>query len=164
MSFKSSLRAVVATGIALFALNVGAQQAPLPYGAPISLEMAKKAAAAAAAEARKNGWFMAIAVTEPSGDLVYFEKMDNTQFGSINIALGKARTAAKFKRPSKVFQDLLAKGDNFTYLLGLEGAMPVQGGLPIVVDGRIVGALGISGATGDQDSQCAQAGLDALKK
>jgi uncharacterized protein GlcG (DUF336 family) len=164
MSFKSLLRAVAGTCIALFALSVGAQQMPLPYGAPISLDMAKKAAAAAAAEAKKNGWFMAIAVTEPSGDLVYFEKMDNTQFGSINIALGKARTAAKFKRPSKVFQDLLAKGDNFTYLLGLEGAMPVQGGLPIVMDGKIVGAIGLSGATGDQDSQCAQAGLDALKK
>jgi len=164
MSFKSLLRAVTGTCIALFALSVGAQQAPLPYGAPISLEMAKKAAVAAAAEARRNGWFMAIAVTEPSGELVYFEKMDNTQIGSINIALGKARTAAKFKRPSKVFQDLLAKGDSFTYLLGLEGAMPVQGGLPIVVDGRIVGAIGISGATGDQDSQCAQAGLDALKR
>lgn len=146
-----------------FAFGAAAQQGPLPYGPPITLEMAKKAAAGAAAEARKHGWFMAIAVTEPSGDLVYFEKMDNTQIGSINIALGKARTAAKFKRPSKVFQDLLAKGDSFTYLLGLEGAMPVQGGLPIVMDGKIVGALGISGATGDQDSQCAVAGLESLK-
>jgi uncharacterized protein GlcG (DUF336 family) len=141
-----------------------AAQAPVPYGMPISLEMAKKVAAATAAEARKNGWLMAIAVTEPSGDLVYFEKMDGTQFGSINIALGKARTAAKFKRPSKVFQDLIAKGDNFTYLLGLEGATPVQGGLPIVVDGKIVGAVGVSGATGDQDTQCAVAGLESLKK
>ena len=164
MSIKLLVRAGFVAFLTAFALNAIAQQLPLPYGAPISLEMAKKAATAAAAEARKNGWFMAIAVTEPSGDLVYFEKMDNTQFGSINIALGKARTAAKFKRPSKVFQDLLAKGDNFTYLLGLEGAMPVQGGLPIVMDGRIVGAIGISGATGDQDSQCAQAGLDVLKK
>jgi uncharacterized protein GlcG (DUF336 family) len=150
--------------VALAALNAAAQQAPLPYGAPISLDNAKKAAAAAAAEARKNGWFMAIAVTDPSGDLLYFERMDNTQVGSVRIAVRKAETAAKFKRPSKVFQDLLAKGDNFTYLLGLEGAMPVQGGLPIVIDGRIVGAIGVSGATGDQDSQCAQAGLDALKK
>jgi uncharacterized protein GlcG (DUF336 family) len=107
---------------------------------------------------------MGIAITDPNGDLIYFERMDNTQIGSINIALGKARTAAKFKRPSKVFQDLLAKGDNFTYLLGLEGAMQVQGGLPIVMDGKIVGAIGVSGATGDQDSQCATAGLEALKK
>ena len=164
MKSSSLVRAAFAVVAMAFALTAAAQQGPLPYGAPISLEMAKKAAAGAAAEARKNGWFMAIAVTEPSGDLVYFEKMDNTQFGSINIALGKARTAAKFKRPSKVFQDLLAKGDNFTYLLGLEGAMPVQGGLPIVMDGKIVGAIGLSGATGDQDSQCAAAGLEALKR
>jgi glc operon protein GlcG len=169
MAILSAARAGAGALLAAFAIGAVAQQppapqGPLPYGAPISLDVAKKAAAAAAAEAKKNGWFMAIAVAEPSGDLVYFEKMDNTQFGSINVALGKARTAAKFKRPSKVFQDLLAKGDNFTYLLGLEGAMPVQGGLPIVVDGKIVGAIGVSGATGDQDSQCAQAGLDALKK
>lgn len=164
MSLKTSLHGMFAALLFAFSAGAAAQQGPLPYGAPVSLDMAKKAAAAAQAEARKNGWFMAIAITEPSGDLVYFEKMDNTQFGSINIALGKARTAAKFKRPSKVFQDLIAKGDNFTYLLGLEGAMPVQGGLPIVVDGKIVGAIGLSGGTGDQDSQCAQAGLDALKR
>ena len=90
--------------------------------------------------------------------------MEVNSTSGINIALGKARTAAKFKRPSKVFQDLIAKGDNFTYLLGLEGATPVQGGLPIVVDGKIVGAVGVSGATGDQDTQCAVAGLESLKK
>ena len=150
--------------IALFALSAAAQQAPLPYGMPISIDNAKKAAAATAAEAKKNGWFMGIAVVDTNGDLIYFERMDNTQVGSVNIAIRKAQTAAKFKRPSKVFQDLLAKGDAFTYLLGLEGAMPVQGGLPIVMDGKIVGAIGVSGATGDQDSQCAQAGLDALKR
>jgi uncharacterized protein GlcG (DUF336 family) len=158
------VRFVVAFAIASFVQQAVAQQAPLAYGAPISLENAKKAAAATAAEARKNGWFMGIAVVDPNGDLIYFERMDNTQIGSVRIALRKAETAAKFKRPSKVFQDLLAKGDNFTYLLGLEGAMPVQGGLPIVMDGRIVGAIGVSGATGDQDTQCAQAGLEALKK
>jgi len=156
-------RSMLGIAFVLFAWNAAAQ-APLPYGAPISLDNAKKAAAATAAEARKNGWFMGIAVTDPNGDLIYFERMDNTQVGSVHIAIRKAQTAAKFKRPSKVFQDLLAKGDNFTYLLGLEGAMPVQGGLPIVMDGRIVGAIGVSGATGDQDTQCATAGLEALKK
>ena len=159
-----SIRTVIATFLAVFAFGAAAQQAPVPYGAPISLDNAKKAADAAAAEARKNGWLMAIAVTDPSGHLVFFERMDNTQIGSVHIAVRKAQTAATFKRPSKVFQDNLAKGDNFTYLLGLEGAMPVQGGLPIVMDGKIVGAIGVSGATGDQDSQCAQAGLDSLKK
>ena len=150
--------------IALFALSAAAQQAPLPYGAPVTLDAAKKAVAAAAAEARKNNWLMAIAVTDPNGALVLFERTDNTQIGSVHIAIRKAQTAATFKRPSKVFQDNLAKGDAFTYLLGLEGAMPVQGGLPIVMDGKIVGAIGVSGATGDHYSQCAQAGLDALKK
>jgi uncharacterized protein GlcG (DUF336 family) len=156
------LRFVFALAFSLFAMSATAQL--LPYGATISLDNAKKAAAAAAAEARKNNWQMGIAVVDPNGEMVYFERMDNTQVGSINVALGKARTAARFKRPSKVFQDLLAKGDNFTYLLGLEGATPVQGGLPIVMDGKIVGAIGVSGATGDQDSQCATAGLEALKK
>lgn len=155
---------VCAFVLSLFAFAAAAQQAPLPYGTPLSLDNAKKAAAATAAEARKNGWFMGIAVVDPNGDLIYFERMDNTQIGSVHIAIRKAETAAKFKRPSKVFQDLIAKGDSFTYLLGLEGAMPVQGGLPIVMDGRIVGAIGVSGATGDQDTQCAQAGLEALKK
>ena len=162
MSARSLVRFFVATAVLAFAASAGAQ-APLPYGAPIPLDLAKKVSTAAAAEARKNNWFMAIAVTDPNGNLVYFEKMDNTQIGSINIAIGKARTASQFKRPSKVFQDLLAKGDQFTYLLGLEGAMPVQGGLPIVVDGKIIGGIGVSGATGDQDTQCAQAGLEALK-
>jgi glc operon protein GlcG len=159
-----TVRLAFAFVIAGFALVAFAQQAPLPYGVAMSLDNAKRAAAATAAEARKNGWFMGIAVVDPNGDLIYFERMDNTQIGSVTIAIRKAQTAAKFKRPSKVFQDLLAKGDSFTYLLGLEGAMPVQGGLPIVMDGKIVGAIGVSGATGDQDSQCAQAGLDALKK
>jgi uncharacterized protein GlcG (DUF336 family) len=157
------IRLAFAFALSLFALGALAQ-APLPYGMPVSLDNAKKAAAATAAEARKNGWFMGIAVVDTNGDLIYFERMDNTQVGSVLIAIRKAQTATKFKRPSKVFQDNLAKGDAFTYLLGLEGAMPVQGGLPIVADGKIVGAIGVSGATGDQDSQCAQAGIDALKK
>lgn len=164
MSFKSLLGSSIGLLLAVFALGASAQQGPLPYGMPISADTARKAAAAAVVEARKNNWFMAIAFTDPNGNLVYFERMDNTQIGSINIAIRKAQTAAQFKRPSKVFQDLIAKGDSFTYLLGLEGAMPVQGGLPIVVDGRIIGAIGLSGGTGDQDSQVATAALEALKR
>jgi uncharacterized protein GlcG (DUF336 family) len=144
----------------LFSSGALAQQ---PYGPNVSVDVAKKATAAAVAEARKNNWFMAIAVTDTAGQLVYFERMDNTQTGSINIAIGKARSAAQFRRPTKVFQDLLAKGSDFTYLLGLEGASVVQGGIPIVIDNRIVGAIGVSGATGAQDVQVAEAGLAALK-
>jgi glc operon protein GlcG len=97
------------------------------------------------------------------GQLVYFARMDDTQTGSINVALGKARSAAMFRRPTKVFGDLLAKGPNFTYLLGLEGANPVPGGIPIVMGGKIVGGIGASGGTGAQDIQVVDAGLAALK-
>ena len=138
-------------------------QMPNPYGAPISLENAKKAAAAAVAEASKNHWTMAVAVTDIGGDLVYFEKMDGTQTGSVQVAIGKARTAALFKRPSKAFQDIVAGGGNGLRILALEGAVPIEGGVPLVMDGQIVGAIGLSGATSDQDGQCARAGAEALK-
>ena len=138
-------------------------QMPNPYGAPIGLENAKKAAAAAVAEASKNHWTMAVAVTDIGGDLVYFEKMDGTQTGSVKVALGKARTAALFKRPSKVFQDIVAGGGDGLRILGLEGAVPIEGGVPLVMDGKIVGAIGLSGGTSDQDGQCARAGADAVK-
>jgi len=114
---------------------------PNPYGVPISLESAKKAAAAAVAEARKNNWTMAVAITDAAGDLVYFEKMDGTQTGSVNVAIGKARSAALFKRPSKVFQDVVAAGGGGLRILGLEGAVPIDGGLPLVMDGKIVGSI-----------------------
>ena len=150
--------------VAAILLSCAAQaQMPNPYGAPISLESAKKAAAAAAAEARKNNWNMAIAITDIAGDLVYLEKMDATQTGSVMIAVDKARAAAQFKRPTKVFQDVVAGGGGGLRILGLRGAVPVDGGLPIVMDGKIVGAIGVSGAAGDQDAQCAKAGVDTLK-
>ena len=160
MSVRAIAGMVVAASIAVFSSAALAQQ---PYGMNVSVDVAKKASAAAVAEARKNNWSTAVAVTDTAGNLVYFERMDNTQVGSINIAIGKARSAAQFKRPTKVFQDLVAKGSEFTYLLGLEGAVVVQGGIPIVQDGRIVGAIGVSGGTGAQDVQVAEAGLGALK-
>jgi len=149
----------------MFALGASSAiaQMPNPYGAPIGLENAKKVAAAAVAEASKNHWTMAVAVTDIGGDLVYFEKMDGTQTGSVNVALGKARTAALFKRPSKVFQDIVAGGGAGLRILGLEGAVPIEGGVPLVMDGKIVGAIGLSGGTSDQDGQCARAGADAVK-
>lgn len=149
----------------LFALCASSAlaQMPNPYGAPINLENAKKAAAAAVAEARKNNWNMAIAITDGGGALVYLEKMDATQTGSVKVAIGKARSAAMFKRPTKVWQDAVAGGGAGLRVLGLQGAVPIDGGLPIVMDGKIVGAIGVSGAAGDQDAQCAKAGVDALK-
>jgi len=133
------------------------------YGPPVSLEDAKKAAAAALAEARKNNWRMAAAIVDPSGTLVYFEKMDDTQNGSAVVAVDKARSAALFKRPTKTFQDVLAGGGVGLRVLRLNGAIPIEGGLPLVVGARIVGAIGLSGGTSEQDGQCAACGVDALR-
>jgi uncharacterized protein GlcG (DUF336 family) len=136
--------------------------APQPYGAPITLEAAKKIAAPALAEASRNNWAMAVAVVDGAGDLVYFEKMNATQAGSVAIAIDKARSAARFKRPTKAFQDMLAAGGDGWRVLGLQGAVPVEGGVPIAIDGKIVGAIGVSGGTSPQDGQCARAGADAV--
>ena len=144
-------------------LALEAQMLPNPYGPPISNDNAKKAAAAALAEAAKNHWNMAVAVVDPNGTLVYYEKMDNTQIGSANVAIGKARSAALFKRPTKAFQDALAGGGAGMRVLGLEGVVPVEGGIPIIADGKIIGAIGVSGVQSHQDGQVAQAGADALK-
>jgi glc operon protein GlcG len=132
------------------------------YGFPIRLEVAKKAAAPALAEASRNGWAMAAAIVDTSGQLVYFEKMDDTQSGSVDVALAKARSAALFKRPTKVFQDAIAAGGEGLRFLRLDGAVPIEGGLPLVVNAQIVGAIGVSGGTSAQDGQCAKSGADAL--
>jgi uncharacterized protein GlcG (DUF336 family) len=124
--------------------------------------MAKQVAAPALAEAARNNWAMAVAVVDGAGDLVYFEKMNATQAGSVAIAINKARSAARFKRPTKAFQELLASGGDGLRVLGLEGAVPVEGGVPIVIDGKVVGAVGVSGGTSPQDGQCARAGIAAV--
>jgi glc operon protein GlcG len=133
------------------------------YGPSINLENAKKAIALALAEARKNKWTMAAAIVDGGGHLVYFEKMDNTQIGSVNIAIDKARSAALLKRPTKAFEDAVASGGGGLVVLGVHGAFPLEGGIPLLIDGNIVGAIGISGETPQQDGQCAKAGADAFK-
>lgn len=133
------------------------------YGTPVNVETAKRAAAAAIAEAKKNNFTMAIAIVDPSGTLVYFEKMDNTQNGSAAIAIDKARSAALFKRPTKVFQDALAAGGEGLRILALQGAVPVDGGLPIIAAGKVIGAIGASGGTSAQDGVVAKAGADVVK-
>jgi uncharacterized protein GlcG (DUF336 family) len=120
-------------------------------------------AAAALAEARKHDWRMAVAIVDTGGYLVYYEKMENTQLGSATVAIDKARSAVLFKRPTKVFQDGLAGGGAGLRLLRLEGAVPIDGGLPLLVDGKIVGAIGLSGANSDEDALCAKVGADTLK-
>ena len=152
----------LATAAMLACATVATSQT-MSYGPNINAETAKKLAAPAIAEARKNNWNMAIAIVDTAGDLVYFEKMDDTQAGSVQIAQSKARSAARFKRATKVFQDGLAAGGVGLRLLALEGAVPVEGGIPLVSGGKIVGAIGASGGTSEQDGMVAQAGASALK-
>ncbi len=138
-------------------------QIPNPYGAAIDISSARKIAAAAAAEAKKNRWNMAIAIVDTAGELVLFEKLDGTQQASVNIAIDKARSSARYKRPTKALADVLAGGGAGLRMLALDGAVPVEGGVPIVMDGKLVGAIGVSGGTGQQDGQVA-AGAAAVVK
>jgi glc operon protein GlcG len=163
MSWKSVKKIGLTWSFVVWAAGIAIAQMPNPYGLPIGLENAKKAAAPAIAEAAKNNWNMAVAIVDPSGNLVYYEKMDNTQLGSATVAIDKARTAVLFKRPSKAFQDALAAGGDSVRILKLQGVVPIEGGIPLIMDGKIVGAIGVSGATSAQDGQCAKAGADALK-
>ena len=152
--------------LAVCALTVSAfAQAPpnTPYGLAISPDAAKKVAAAAVAEAKKNNWAMAIAVVDGSGYLVYFERMPDTQLGSVEVAVEKAKSAALFRRPTKSFQDTVAGGGDGLRMLKLPGAIPVEGGIPLIVDGKVIGAIGASGGTSTQDGTTAQAGANAAK-
>jgi glc operon protein GlcG len=133
-----------------------------PIGPSVNLETAKKAATAALAEARKNNWLMAVAVVDAHGTLVYYEKMDNTQLGSAEVAIDKARSAALFKRPSKGFQDTIASGGAGLRVFALRGAIPIEGGVPLEQQGKLIGAIGLSGGQSNEDGQCAIAGANAI--
>jgi glc operon protein GlcG len=138
--------------------------APPAYGEPINIETAKKAAAAAIAEAKKRNWnAFCVAIVDTHGDLVYFERQDNCQFASISISQHKARTAARYRRPTVVFERLLGKGPFFSYLPTLDDVIASRGGNPIIVGGKIIGAIGASGGTGSQDDVVSLAGQAALK-
>ncbi len=163
MSSKLLMRKLAVPMLALCGSATAIAQMPNAYGPPVSLETAKKVAAPALAEAAKNNWTIAVAIVDPSGNLVYYEKMDNTQLGSANIALDKARSAALFKRPTKAFQDALATGGENLRILRLQGVVPVEGGFPLIIDGKIVGGIGVSGMSSAQDAQCSKAGADSLK-
>lgn len=147
------------TGALALALSGGYAQAQ-SYGADISTADAKKVAAATLGECAKNNWRVAVAVVDTHGTLVYFEKIDDTQHASVKIAIAKARAAATFRRPTRAFVDVINKGSPATATL--PGVIGSPGGNPIVVGGKIVGAVGVSGVTGDQDEQCAKAGVGAL--
>jgi glc operon protein GlcG len=141
----------------------GAAQAPAGYGAPMTLEQAKKAMAAAEAEAGKNNLSMVIAIVDSSGHLLALHRMDNSSYGSIRVAIGKAETALDFRQSTKILDDRLASGGSAFRLLTLGGATLIEGGLPIIAGGKIVGAIGVSGAAAPQDGQVAKAGADAVQ-
>jgi uncharacterized protein GlcG (DUF336 family) len=147
--------ALVLAGTALVA---GAQTSDKKV---LNLDGARKVAAAAEAEARKNNWNVAIAIVDDGGNLIYLQRMDGTQTGSIQIAIDKAKTAQAFKRPTKVFEDAVLGGR--TVILGISSALPLEGGLPIKAGEEIVGAIGVSGVTAQQDGQIAKAGADLVK-
>lgn len=139
-------------------------QDPLPsYGPAITLEQAKKVVAAAEAEARKNKWNVFIVIVDSATNPVLMQRMDDAQLGSLNVAQKKAYTAAAFRRSTKVFEDGVAAGGIGMRILGNEQAMPIEGGLPILVNGKVIGAIGVSGVTSQQDGIIAKAGVEALK-
>jgi uncharacterized protein GlcG (DUF336 family) len=153
---------LVVAAVALLATVPASAQAPPPYGAPITLEQAKKVMAGAEAEARKNSWPVVIVILDSGGQFVMLQRLDNAQWGSVEIAKEKARSAVALRRPTKVLQDLIAQGGANLRLLTI-GYSVLEGGIPILADGRIIGAVGVSGATSQQDAQVAQAGIDAMK-
>ena len=152
--------AVVVIGLSVGWVQGAGAQMPNPYGAAVGVDVAKKLATSAIAESKKNGWTVAVAVVDPGGALVYFERIDGTQYASSDIAVAKARTAATYKRPTKLLEEAVASGRQG--LLSLPGAVLLEGGIPLVVDGKIIGAVGVSGATSQQDGVCAQAAINTV--
>jgi glc operon protein GlcG len=170
MRLQRLVSLVVGTALILGASMASAQQPaaappppPPPYGSPITLEQAKKVLAGAEAEAKKNNWNVVMAVLDSGGNLVMLQRMDGAQFGSIEVAKDKAYSAVAFRRPTKAFDDALAQGGANLRILRLPGASPLEGGIPIVVDGKLIGAVGVSGVTSAQDAQIGRAGIDNLK-
>ena len=154
--------AALVVSLSLTAATASAQ-APPPYGAPITLAQAKLALAGAEAEARKNNWNVVIAIVDTGGHLVALQRMDNVQFGSIDVARRKAFSSAAFRRPTKAFEDAIAGGGAGLRILSIDAASPLEGGLPIVLEGKLIGAIGVSGVTSPQDAQIGKAGADAVK-
>ena len=152
-------RIVLGLSLAVFATAAAAQDRRPGYGPTVNLAAAKKIAAGTIAECQKNSWNVAVAVVDPHGFLVYFERMEDTQYASNDIAIGKARAAATYRRPTRVFMEVINKAPATATLPGVFAS---PGGVPIFVDGKVTGAVGVSGVTGDQDEQCAKAGASKM--
>jgi glc operon protein GlcG len=153
---------LLTTLLLLSMLPMAAMAAELANKKALTLQIAKQIAAAAEAEAVKNGWTVVIAILDDGANLIYLQRMDETQIGSIEVAQAKGRSAVMFKRPTKAFEEGLAGGRQA--LLKLPGAIPIEGGIPLMVDGKLVGAIGVSGVQSNQDGQIAQAGANAFNK
>ncbi len=138
------------------------QGAELSTRKTLNLATAKQIAAVAEAEAVKNNWTVVITILDEGGNALYMQRMDNTQIGSIEVSRAKAYSAVGFKRPTKVFEDTVVGGRQT--ILKLPGALPVEGGLPLMIGDRCLGAIGISGVTSMQDGQIAKAGADEFAK
>jgi len=134
-----------------------------PYGAPIAMERAQAAIQAAVAEANKRGWALNITVVDPNGDLITFARMDGAQLASIAISQHKARTAARYRRPTHAFEDGVQKA-SFNYLLTLDDVIASRGGIPLIEGGKLIGAIGCSGGTGSQDETVCTAGANTINK
>ena len=167
-SSLTPLRALAIASLLTVGLPAAAQTPPAPapapppaYGAPITLEQAKKAMVAAEAEARKNNWQVVISIVDTGGHLVMLQRLE-AQNASVDIATGKARTSVNFRRPTKALEDGLAANGSALRILAVPGVTPLQGGLPIVVDGKIIGGIGVSGVLASQDEMVAKAGLESL--
>jgi uncharacterized protein GlcG (DUF336 family) len=166
MTWKRLPSLIAASALVLTGGVATAQTPPPPpptYGMPITLEQAKKVMTGAEAEAKKNNWSMAIIILDSGGNMVMMQKMDGTQLGSVDVARDKAYSAVAFRRPTKAFEDAVSQGGPNIRLLRLTGASPIEGGVPIVADGKIIGSIGVSGASAAQDGQVAKAGVDNLK-
>jgi glc operon protein GlcG len=160
MTFRTLAAAIALCLVAAF--PAAAQQTPPAYGPPITLEMAKKVMAGAEAEATKSNWNVFIVIVDSGGNIVMLHRFDNTQLGSLPLAKGKAQTALDFKLPTKALEDAISAGGAGLRLTTLNNITPLEGGLPIVADGKIIGAIGVSGVLSAQDAQIARAGIQAL--
>ena len=156
---KAFAAMLVGLVLSVGAIEAGAQA----YGPPITLEQARKVMAAAEAEARKSNLNLSIAIVDTGGHMVLMQRMDGAFFASAEVARDKAWSAAAYRRPGKAFQDRLATGGAEVRILRLRGANPIEGGDPILADGKVVGAIGVSGGSGEQDGVVARAGVAALK-
>jgi glc operon protein GlcG len=164
-----NLKSIVAASLVVFATSSLAQAPPIPppappYGPPITYQAAKRAMAAAELEAAKNSWAVAIAIVDSGGQLVMLHRLDNVQHASIRIAQGKARTALEFRRETKALEEAIARGGAGLRFLALDDITPLEGGMPIVADGKIIGAIGVSGVASQHDAQIAQAGATEAVK